>query len=1034
MITSAAAIVPALEHAPLVRWFWRDEFEEAALRLELAALRENGYGGLVLSPPDAILHSLLPAAPLGYLGTEWMRRARIVAEICRAQKLVLWLPDDWKMPSGSGELQRAHSENGAWSLRFQIENLAREAAADWQMPWQLPSQEPLAAWAAPREKAKVRWHEAQSLLAAPDKKAARSAASFNEDVQVVSFFAEAAPLDIDRMAPDAAPSFLQLTHENYRAALGEFFGETIRGFWTSGPPLCQSAPDELPWSPHLPAAFLARHGYDLLPKLPSLIAPWGDEAVMVRQHFWQTVGALLQRNWWQPLRSWCDENKLQLALWPRLEKEESFNELTRAFGDLGAAFGSAHRLFVDAQDSPLLTRLSASIAALENQLPSMAVWPYGSVPQDRIAVLHQLWQHGVGGQIAPPGEPFQPFAPALENWNNELARAGQWLATSRPAGRVGVLLSARSIWAHYHPQGHRLTRWVWEDYLSATTLLDELHYDFLLLEESDVLSAKLREGQLWCGRAEIALDVLILPGLTTMHWDLWRRLKDFVESGGKVICLGLLPRWSERGRDEELENSISQTTMLTIADLYEHGPVDIWSVEESSTGFPITRQNEREGRWACYQPALNPDKDDARLRVRQMLKDSLPAPLECQAENLRFARRETADGNLFFLFNSGQAQELHLRLRATRQTENSALFLLDATENEARNLPVWSSFSQNEGDGFGLDLTLAAGQTRWLQWREQTQIHLERASFFVESFDGKIARGYATESPAPRLLLQRNGRFQSLRGERLALPPPLLLEDNWQARRLNVNALRLEEWFHTGAAQVGDTQGGISHLAWHSSFDVVGRPKQVSALALWAHCKEKTAQLFLNGEPLAEATPPFLKEAMWRSLGGNWFSVTPLLAGHNAVDCTLLSVGEAPQVLLVGDFDLNEDANLIAPQHLELGGASWHEQGLPWFAGEIDYIQTIEAPASWKNCRIWLELSSVREALAVRVNDTFCTTRLAPPWRFDVSDALQIGAANAIHLCVWNSNAPLISSDEPPPAGLLGPARLVAYPLIEMET
>ncbi len=1009
------------QHAPcensLVRWFWHDAFDEALLRRELGTLRQSGYGGLVLSPP---------AAPDGYLGQEWMRRVRFVSEVCGKEGLILWLADDWKMPSGSGELARARQENHAWSLRFQFENFSREAAAAWQAP----QQKPIAAWAAPREKSKVRWQEAQDLLSDWDENPARGVAAFNEDVQVVAFFAEPSPNAIDRMTPYAARHFVELVHHSYREAVGEFFGTTIRGFWTAGPALAQTAPDELPWSPLLPEAFHVQHGYDLLPRMASLIAPQGDEAVMVRQHFWQTVSTLLNKNWWQPLRDWCDENNLQLALWPRGASGETFNDVTRAYGDLGSAFRVAHRLFVGANDNLLMTRLTASIAALQNHASPLIVWPENFPPQDRVPLLNQLAQHGIGGQIAPPDEPFQPFAAALAAWNAELSRVGQWLSNSRPAGRIGVLLSTRSAWAHYHPKGHRLTRWVWEDYLSATALLDELHFDFMLVEEADVLDATLREGQLLCGRAGIPLDVLVLSGVTTMHWDLWRRLKDFVESGGKVLCLGLLPRWSERGRDEELENSISQTTMLTVADLYEHGPVDIWGAEESSTGFPITRQNEREGRWACYQPALNSDNDDALLRVRQMLKDSLPAPLECQSKSLRFARRETAEGNLLFLFNSGASQELHLRLRATRTSEQSALFRLDSTKDEAENLYVWSSFSENEGGGFGLDLTLAANESLWLEWRPQAQIHLERASFTVENYDGQTARGYATDSPAPRLLLQQAGRFQSLRGERLILPLPLLLADEWQARRLNPNAFRLNNWFQAGAA----TQGQTSHPAWHSSFDVSGEPHEVSSLTLWAHINQEEARLFLNGETLNKANPPFLNEFAWASLAGTWFSVTPLLAGHNAVDCTLSAAYEMPQVLLVGDFDLSDGESLIAPQSFELSGGSWHEQNLSWFAGEIHYLQTAKAPESWKNCRIWLELSRVREGVALRVNDTFCGTLLAPPWRFEVTNALQIGTANAIHLCIWNTNAPLISSHEPPPAGLLGPARLVAYPLVEMAT
>ncbi|HEY0075500.1 MAG TPA: hypothetical protein VGB77_15490, partial [Abditibacteriaceae bacterium] len=826
------------EHVPLVRWFWRHIFDEDTVRRELGALRGNGYGSIVLWPAEA---------PLGYLGEEWMRRVCLVAETCRAQDLALWLPDDWRTPSGSGEMARSHYESSAgdasngssaWSLRFKTETLSREAAAGWRAP----DEKPLIAWAAPVENKAVRWSEARNLIGEWDDNPARGVASFNEDVQVISLFAERAQNDIDRLAPEIAQRFLQFTHEAYRTHCAEFFGSTIRGFYTSGPPLNYAAPDKLPWSPQLPAVFLAQHGYELLPRLAALIAPWGEDAVMVRQHFWQTVSALLQQNWWQPLRGWCEENHLQLALWARLDGDESFNQMVGAYGDFAPALQAAHRLFVTAGDTPFLTRLAGSVAALENQVPPLALWLENEAPQERIPLLHQLWQHGIGGQIAQPSEPFQPFAPVLKSWNEQLARVGKWLNESRPAGRVGLLLSSRSIQAHYHPKGHRFTRWVWEDYLSATSLLDELHFDFLLLGEDEVTGGILQDGQLLCGRAKIPVDVLVLPGATTISWELWRRLKQFVESGGKVICLGLLPRWSEKGRDEELEQAVSQTIMLTVADLYDQKPFDLWGEEESSLGFPITRQNERSGRWACYQPALNPDRDDALLRVRQMLKDSLPAPLEIQLPHVRFARRETAKGNLFFLANTGPAQEWHLRLRATGEAEqeNSIVLQRLATQDEAQALLVWTQFSPDEGGGVALDLTLGPGEARWIEWRflkepEEVPAHLERASFYVERYDGQTAHGYALHPGEPRLLVQVKGRFQSQRGQAIVLPPPLLLPDEWQVQRRGPNVWRLTQWFQTASSQLTASPLTGPCFSWHSSFEVAETLQEMSSLQLWAH-------------------------------------------------------------------------------------------------------------------------------------------------------------------------------------------------------
>jgi hypothetical protein len=439
---------------------------------------------------------------------------------------------------------------------------------------------------------------------------------------------------------------------------------------------------------------------------------------------------------------------------------------------------------------------------------------------------------------------------------------------------------------------------------------------------------------------------------------------------------------------------------------------------------------------------LNPDRDDALLRVRQMLKDSLPAPLEIQLPHVRFARRETANGNLFFLANTGPAQEWHLRLRATGEAEqeNSVVLQRLATQDEAHALLVWTQFSPDEGGGVALDLTLGPGEARWIEWRfltepEEVPAHLERASFCVERYDGQTAHGYALHPGEPRLLVREKGRFQSRRGQAAVLPPPLLLPDEWQVRRHGPNVWRLTQWFQTATSQLTVSPATARRFSWHCSFEVSQALQEMSSLQLWAYVgRESEVQILLNGQPASSAQPPFLNEPLWSSLEGVWFSLAPLLAGHNAVDCLLFESRAEPQVLLVGDFDFDEQDSLGVPQNLELNSGSWHEQGLPWFAGALDYESVFKAPQAWENCRVFLELSRVREGVTLHLNHTFCGTRLSPPWRFDVTEAIQPGAANAVRLRVWNGLAPLTSSDEPPPSGLLGPARLVAYPFIEMKT
>jgi hypothetical protein len=68
-----------------------------------------------------------------------------------------------------------------------------------------------------------------------------------------------------------------------------------------------------------------------------------------------------------------------------------------------------------------------------------------------------------------------------------------------------------------------------------------------------------------------------------------------------------------------------------------------------------------------------------------------------------------------------------------------------------------------------------------------------------------------------------------------------------------------------------------------------------------------------------------------------------------------------------------------------------------------------------------------------QVNSTSCGVRMAQPYRFDVTGAVLSNTENEVLLRVWNSaQASLQPEQDKAPSGLLGPVRLVAYPVVEI--
>ena len=540
----------------------------------------------------------------------------------------------------------------------------------------------------------------------------------------------------------------------------------------------------------------------------------------------------------------------------------------------------------------------------------------------------------------------QPRAAALESFNGELAHFCEALSVAKSGARVGVLWPLRSLRAHYNPRGHRFTRWVEEDVRATAKLLDELHFNFVFLPEETLCAAPCEETEngaaLLCGAAEMPLQVLVLPSVTSLSRVAWEKIEAFCERGGRVVCLGLLPRWSEIGRDQELENRVLRATRFHVEDAYEsYGATEKARargrvsppVLVGGVGYPVAREYASGGRLCCYQPRLNGDEEDAFLVVRRMLMESLEPTCETQERSVRVSHRVShCEGDLFFVVNGEDARRVNLRLRPTQE---GAPFLLNETYGDWKSLPVAMPFSAEEGGGLNLSLEMAAEEAKLIRIVPGEVPRAERATFHVETLDD-FARGYATQSGVPQIALRDGGdnaRVSWRRAEGVVLPPPLLLPDLWNACREAPNALRLSP---SQGRVVFHLQEPISQL-W---------------LGLRGHRDASTrAALRLNERVLTEAETPFATHALWRERAWRWFEMTAARAGDN----TLEIAGKAERLLLVGEFSMHEEAaaeGFFWPEDDDFATPKNEAATLPSFSAEALPSLTASQPLQLEKRRV----------------------------------------------------------------------------------
>lgn len=1219
---------PPKSFAPLAVWIWNAPLEEAALRTQLNALSEAGFGGVVVRAADGVAPS--------YNSEAWLQQVQLVARACQSQNLAFWLTDEGpaltgtapgngagtgRSGTGGGRITREHPELRSHFLRFHTIEVAREEATAWKFP--AVAGQLLHAVVVPLQPTSRRpdFSRAITLTQEPLEHAGHHLARLNADVRVLIFAQERAGY-VDLLNPQTSALFLESTHERLRLALGDEWA-SLTGFWLHAPTLRDKGEtpenQRLPWSPLLMEAFEQQPGYELLEWLPALVSDLGDDASRLRQDFWGAVARIAREAFWQPISNYAEQHdKLYCGF---IEGQEPLNIMVSRQSDAASVYRTLPRAGIEAPGlqnggisldlgRALHARLAASTASLKTNGSEGAArimaeaWRgagWGTTPGERLPSLHHLLRQGINGlaahgafatigdgqlAIQPPSELHQPYAAQWKGFAQYIARTCYVLSHGRPGARIALLWPIRSAWAHHHPKGHRLTRWVEEDLYATALMLDDLHFEFLFVTEEDLQNGRFENGKVLCGAAQHAFELVVLPTVTTLHRATWSKLEGFLEAGGKVACLGLLPRYSERGRDVEFEEHISKTTMVTAGDIYEaYTEMENAGGQAPPTaGYPITKENEAGGRLSCYQPRLNESVKDALLRVRKILKESLTPELETQASNILYTRRilsrgesledaditrglegdesenddvekplapiqgegfdwdqpfdwgeefppepddvSTADqsplaapdetpveadaedggennglaglkieefrgtdtaarevdvsagGDVFWIFNTGEeAQRVNLRLHPT---QDGTPHLLDAWNGEIRRVAVWMQFPEDEDGGLSVALDMAPHEAKLLWIRpyaspaERDEPHVEASTWVVEDFDGRVARGYVTESGPPRIAVRRGKRLVRHVGEVPAIPAPLLLPDSWQAARIGPNTLAAPDWqWQRGRHLPGDqrwifgrdswqalpSRAGAAHstleasqgssrvelsgiVTFRSHFEIAEIPQ---SLFMGWNPLGVPSDIYLNGELLAMCEPDFVDSPPWNDACWQWFDLSEWAqAGENILSC-VADYREKPGIAadapatrmpnvprLAGDFDLTPDRAIIGAQSLVMAAGSWHGQGLPFFSGALDFKQWVKVPPEWQGMRIFLEIAHCRDVCGVWLNGRAAGVRYGAPHRFDVTKSILKGASNEVRLRVWNTAEAALEGHarEPQASGLLGPVRLVPYPIV----
>ncbi len=251
-----------------------DKLDEDELKRQIDEFADKDYGG-------TFLHSRVGLVT-GYLSSDWMRLMSIAANESKRTKTYAWLYDEDKWPSGfaGGEtpkMGKAYRNHALVLLedRDPTENDETLTEFDYQNH---------------HYRICVNIYPLGDLW-------------FNKTSYV------------DLMNPNVTNAFLESTHEKYKKALGEYFGNVIPGIFTDEPCYLMHGHYKIPvipWSEFLPEFFKKIKGYSIEDHLKELFFEIGDYQ-KIRFDFYDAATRLFVESWTKRYFEWCDKNNLKMT-------------------------------------------------------------------------------------------------------------------------------------------------------------------------------------------------------------------------------------------------------------------------------------------------------------------------------------------------------------------------------------------------------------------------------------------------------------------------------------------------------------------------------------------------------------------------------------------------------------------------------------------------------------------------------------------------------------------------------------------------
>jgi len=535
---------PPDDARPLMRWWWfGPAVTKPELQHELETMRSAGIGGVEIQPvyPLMLDDESKGIKNLAYLSPEFLDDLRFANATARSlgMRVDLTLGSGWPyggpkttLANGAGRLQVVAAPVTGATLAAPTLAEGEKLIAAFVVTGTEKSFDPTSAqridtstWAIP---AGTGTRTALIFVASHTRQMVKRAA-FGAEGFVLDLFSRAA---IDAHLAGVATPLLNAFGDQPPYAV---FSDSLEVYGSD-------------WTVNLPAEFLARRGYDLIPHLPELYAGGTPQAEAVRHDWGRTLSDLIRENYLTPITSFAAEHRTRFR--SQTYGEPAVTLADEAIPALPEGEGPQWRTFS-------FTRWASSANHLYgNNVTSAETWTWLHSPAfratpldmkaeaDRMFLLgvNQIVGHGYPYSPAAAGEPgwslyaaaafnaHNPWFPVMPDVTRYLQRMSWLLRQGKPANDIAILLTEDDAQAAFTP-GHvsvtdEMSRRITPELMSA--ILDAgYNIDYIDAATIDKLGV-------------IPYPVLILPPTDRIPLTTYKKIESYA-ANRNVIALEKLP-------------------------------------------------------------------------------------------------------------------------------------------------------------------------------------------------------------------------------------------------------------------------------------------------------------------------------------------------------------------------------------------------------------------------------------------------------------------------------------------------------------